>query len=116
LAELRTLLGANENVKLFALSIDPVERNRELAARIAKDGNGEVNYPILSDPGHKTIDAYGLFDTDYLGQEFEGIPHPTVIVIDAERKVQWIKVEPNYRKRPSNAEIRAEIDKMRSKK
>ena len=81
--------------------------------KIAKDGKGEVNFPILSDPKHKTIDAYGLFDPAYTGQDFEGIPHPAVYILDKNRKIVWAKVEPDYRKRPTNEEIRTELNKLK---
>ncbi len=80
---------------------------------IAKDGNGPVNYPLLADPGHGTIDAYGVLDPAYTGQRFEGIPHAAVFIPDKNRKIVWVKVEDDYKNRPTNAEIRAELDKLK---
>ena len=80
--------------------------------KIAKDGKGTVNFPILSDPNHQTIDAYGLFDSTYIGKGVEGIPHPSIYILDKKRKVVWAKIEPDYRKRPTNEEIRAELKKL----
>ena len=80
--------------------------------KIAKDGKGELTFPLLSDPDHKTIDTYGLFDPAYLGDKFEGIPHPAVFVLDKKRKVVWAKIESDYRKRPANEEIRVAIDNL----
>lgn len=80
--------------------------------KIAKDGKGEVMFPILSDAGHKTIDAYGLFDPEYVGKGIEGIPHPAVYILDKDRKIVWAKIESDYRFRPTNADIRAELDKF----
>lgn len=68
---------------------------------------------MLSDPNHQTIDAYGLFDPAYVGKGVEGIPHPAVYVLDKNRKVLWSKVESDYRNRPTNEEIRAELDKVK---
>jgi peroxiredoxin len=112
LAELRTLVGKGDKFKLIAVSVDSPEISKKLADRIARDGNGAVGYPILSDPGHKMIDSFGLFDPAYIGEEFEGIPHPAVYILDADRKVLWLKVEPDYRKRPTNQDIRAELDRL----
>ena len=81
--------------------------------KIAKDGKGEVNFPLLSDPEHKTIDAYGLFDPAYVGQDFEGIPHPAIYILDKKRKIVWAKVESDYRKRPTNEDIRTELNKLK---
>lgn len=112
LAELRTLLGKNENTKLYAISVDPADKQKVTMEKIAKDGKGEVNFPLLSDPGHKTIDAYGVYDPTYAGQQFDGIPHPVVIVLDKNRKVTFVKVEMDYKIRPTNQDIRAELAKL----
>lgn len=84
-----------------------------MASKISRDGKGEVNFPLLSDPGHKIIDAYGLYDPAYAGKDFDGIPHPAVYVIDRNRKITWAKVESDYRKRPTNEEIRAALESIR---
>jgi len=62
LAGLRTLLKQDENVKLIAISVDPPDVSKNFAEKIASDGKGRVNFPILSDPDHKIIDSYGLRD------------------------------------------------------
>jgi len=45
------------NVRLLAISIDPPDVSRSFADKIASDGKGAVNFPLLSDPEHKIIDA-----------------------------------------------------------
>lgn len=112
LAELRSLLKPNENVKLYAISIDPHDKSKELAQKLSADGKG-INFPFLSDPYAKTIDAYGLRSHVYAGTKYDGIPYPTVYVIDKNGKVIWMKLEEDYKKRPTNTEIRAEIDKLK---
>jgi len=91
---------------LYAISVDPPEVSKRFAEKIASDGKGSVNFPLLSDPGHKTIDAYGLVDPAYKGKDEYGIPHPAVYLIDQTGKVVWAKIESDYRKRPTNSEIR----------
>jgi peroxiredoxin len=112
LSELRSLLKADEQVRLLAVSVDDHEKTKQLIDKIAADGNGAVNYTILSDPGHKVIDAYGLHDPAYDGTKFDGIPHPTVYVIDKNGRVAWAKVETDYKVRPSNADIRAALEAL----
>ncbi len=102
-----------ENVKLYALSIDPPNVSKEFAEKIAADGKGPVNFQILSDPDHKIIDAYGLLDPTYEKQKIFGIPHPAVYVIDKTGRVVWVKVESNYRERPTNQDIRIALDSLR---
>jgi peroxiredoxin Q/BCP len=113
LAELRSLLTKDENVKLFAVSVDTPEASKSLAQKIASDGKGALNFPLLSDPDHKIIDTYGLLDPAYKGEKIYGIPHPAVYVIDKEGKIAWARVESNYRERPTNQQIRAAIDAIK---
>ena len=103
----------NENVKLFAISVDPPDVSKSFADKIASDGKGAISFPILSDPEHKTIDAYGLRDPAYEGQKVYGIPHPAVYVIDKQGKVSWARIELDYKQRPTNEEIRAALDSLK---
>jgi peroxiredoxin len=113
LAALRTLLKKNENVKLLAISVDPPDVSRNFATKIAADGKGAISFPILSDPEHKVIDAYGLRDPAYEGQKVYGIPHPAVYLIDKQGKVAWARIESNYKQRPTNEEIRAGLESLK---
>ena len=110
---MRSLLQPNEKVKLYAISIDPHDKTKELADKIAADGKGKIAFPLLADPEAKTIDEYGLRNPVYAGKRFDGIPFPTVYVLDKNRKVTWMKLEEDYKFRPTNAEIRTEIDKAK---
>ena len=103
----------DENVKLYALSVDAPDESKDFANKIASDGKGAVSFPILSDPDHKIIDAYGLRDPAYAGKKFDGIPHPAVYLIDKAGKVAWAKIESNYRERPTNQDIRAVLDVLK---
>ena len=103
----------NENVKLFAISVDPPDVSKSFADKIASDGKGAINFPLLSDPEHKIIDAYGLRDPAYNGQKVEGIPHPAVYVIDKQGKVAWARIESDYKQRPTNEELRAALESLK---
>ena len=113
MAGLRTLLKQNQNAKLLAISVDPPDVSKKFAEKIASDGEGAINFPILSDPDHKIIDAYGLRDPAYEGQKVYGIPHPAVYVIDKQGKVVWARIESDYKQRPTNQEIRAAIESLK---
>ena len=112
MAELRFLLKKGEDVKLYTLSVDPPDVSKDFAEKIASDGKGKINFPLLSDPEHKSVDEYGLRDPAYEGQKVFGIPHPAVYVIDKQGKVAWSKIESNYRERPTNHEIRAALNAL----
>lgn len=113
MAELRSLLKPNEQVRLLAVSVDDHEKSKQLVEKIAADGKGPVTYPVLSDPNHKVIDAYGLYDPAYEGKRFDGIPHPAVYVIDKNGRVAWAKIESDYKLRPSNEDIRAGLASLK---
>lgn len=113
MAELRSLRKPGEPLDIYAISLDKPEDSRKLAEKIAADGKGKVDYRLLSDPGSRTIDAYGLRDPAYKGSKVEGIPHPTVYVIDKSGKVVWAKVEEDYKQRPGNAELRGALDRLK---
>ena len=113
LSDLRGLLKENDTAQLYAVSIDPADKSRTLIEKIEKDGKGKINYRFLSDPNAKTIDAYGLRDARYKNEKVDGIPLPTVYVIGAKRKILWSKIEQDYKLRPTNEEIRAELDKVK---
>ena len=68
---------------------------------------------MLADPGHRIIDLYGLQDSQYLKLKLEGIPHPTVYVLDKTGRVAWSRIDRNYKEYPPNAEIRAALDALR---
>ena len=113
MAELRTLLKPDDAVRLYAVSIDSPEKSRELADKIASDKRGGVAFRLLSDPGSRTVDAYGLRDPAYAGQSIEGVPHPAVYVLDKAGRVAWARVESDYKKRPTNEEIRAALASLK---
>lgn len=110
LSELRGLVKDGEGVDLYAISIDPTAKSAVLSDRIGHDGKGALGYRLLSDPDHRTIDAYGLHDERYDGSEYAGIPRPAVVVVDSTNRVSWVRISEDYKIRPSVAEIRSAID------
>ena len=81
--------------------------------KIALDGRGRIAFPLLSDPQHRVIDAYGLPDPRYLKQKREGIPFPAAYVIDKSGRVAWSRIDTDFRERPPTSEIRAALDALR---
>ena len=103
----------DENVKLYAISVDPPDVSKKFEEKIASDGKGRVRFPLLSDPDHKVIDTYGLRDPAYKAQNVDGIPQPAVYIINKDGKVTWAKIESDYRKRPTNGELRAALNTLK---
>jgi len=92
--------------------VDPAGDSKRFADRIAADGKGPVTFPLLSDPQHRVIDAYGLADPRYRAQKRDGIPYPATYVIDRSGRVAWSRVDRDFRERPPTAETRAALDRL----
>ena len=110
---MRSLLKPGEPVALWGISVDTPDQSKGFVEKIAADGHGRIAFPLLSDAGHRTIDAYGLQDPRYLKLKREGIPYPAVYVIDRTGRVAWARIEKDYRQRPSNGEIRTALDALK---
>jgi len=118
---LRSLLQKGEVVQIYGISVDAPDKSKELKQKIAADGKGAVTFPILSDVGHQVIDAYSIREHQYDGKSYgnislEGIPQPAVYLIDKDGRVAWMSVDADYKKRPTNAEIRTALDALTRKK
>ncbi len=98
---------------LWGISRDTGEDSKILNERASRDGKGRITFPLLSDSDHKVIDAYGLQDPRYAKLKQQGIPSPTVIVIDKQGRIAYIRIDRDHTVRPPNAEIRAALDALR---
>lgn len=107
------MLKPGEAVSLWAVSVDSAEQGRSWIDRIAEDGGGRIAFPLLSDPGGRVIDAYGLYDPRYAKTKRDGIPVPAAYVIDKAGRIAWSRIDVDFRERPSNGEIRAALDALR---
>ncbi len=62
------------------------------------------------DPGSVTIKRYGVLN------EAQGeIPHPTAVVIDTRGIVRFVRVDEDYKKRPSSRELLEAIGRISSR-
>lgn len=71
----------------------------------------ELTFTNLMDPGSTTIKRYGI-----LNQGQGEIPHPTALVIDRQGIVRFLRVDEDYRKRPSNEELLNELKRLQATK
>jgi peroxiredoxin len=111
---LRSLLKPGEQVALWGISVDTPEQSRGFVEKIvAEAGGAKLTFPLLSDPQHRAIDAYGLSDPRYLQQRREGIPYPTVYLVDKAGRVAWARIDKDFRQRPSHSEIRTALDALK---
>ncbi len=91
--------------EILAVSVDPRDKALFLREKL-KDQPG-FNFPLLSDPDHRVIDRYGLLNE----QAKRPVPHPATVVIDRQGIVRWRFIEVDYKVRPKNEEVLAEIVK-----
>lgn len=110
MAGLRDLARAYPEVRFYAISRDTPAESHELARKIALDGRGAVTFSMLSDARSQVIDRYGLRDPAYAHEKINGVPRPSVFVLDQRGRVKWEKIENDYRERPSNEEVAAALD------
>ena len=59
---------------------------------------------LLSDPGSRTIDAYGVRNEEATGRT-AGIPHPTIFIVDRKAVIRAKLRHEGYKDRPAPQEI-----------
>ena len=93
-------------VAIAAVVVDPPVTNAELAR------DAGIEFPILSDPRLRTIDAYGLRHVG-AGPDGHDIAHSASVLIDGSSVVRWTFVTENVRVRPTPDVVLAAIDELR---
>ena len=92
-------------INVVSISYDSVEI---LADFGAKRG---IGYPMLADEGSRIIRGFGIFnEREKPGTTGYGIPHPGIVLTDADGVVVATFAERSYRKRPKLDEVLAAID------
>ena len=107
------MLKPGEQIALWGISKDSAADGRSFSNRLAQDGKGAINFPLLSDPQYRVIDLYGLQDPRYLKARLEGVPSPTTYVIDKAGRVAWMRIDRDHTNRPSNKEVRDALGALR---
>ena len=78
--------------EVLAISVDTVEENADLVKQMGLD------FPVLSDPELKAIDAYDLRHKNAVVQG-KDVARPGVFIIDGEGIIRWRDLTENYRVR-----------------
>ena len=92
---------------ILALSVDSRPDLQKMVDRITQTDGRRPDYTFLSDPGHRVINRYGLWNP-----AGKGWPHPTTYVIDRQGRVSWKLTEVNYKIRPTNDMILRALAKV----
>ncbi len=93
-------------VQLVAISYDSPTMNSAAAVKLG------LTFPLLSDEGSKTIDAYGIRNETATGRG-AGIPHPGVFILDQQDVIRVKLMRDGYRDRPESAEIIAAVKSIK---
>jgi peroxiredoxin len=98
---------AKRGYTLAAISYDPPATQAEFAAK------RDINYPLLSDKGSVTIDAFGLRDPQYKPDSMAyGVPQPAIFVIAPNGTVRAKLAEAGYKTRPPLDAVLGAIDAL----
>ena len=74
----------------------------------------KIGYPLLSDEGSKTIDAYGIRNKDMDGRgKVAGIPHPGTYILDKTGTVRAKLFLERYQVRHTTEELLKAADKAK---
>ncbi len=75
---------------MVAISVDPPETSKELAARLG------VTFPLLSDQELATIRAFGVEDAE------NSIAWPAIFIVAPDGTVRWRSLAETYKERPTS--------------
>ena len=81
-------------ITLVAISYDPPDPLADFARR------SNITFPLLSDPGSRTIDAYGIRDP-----QGDGYPHPQTFLVGPDGIIGAVLSEPGYQTRHTTDEL-----------
>jgi len=83
------------NVKVIAISIDPLEDHRAWIKDINEVNNVEVKYPIIADPERKVAHLYGMLDQTHLDDRTNlPLTVRAVYIIDPNKRIRLIIIYP----------------------
>ncbi len=81
---------ARRNVKVLAISVDPVESHKGWVSDINETQNCSVDFPILADPDHKVADLYDMIHPN----ANDTLTVRSVYIIDPKKKVRTMITYP----------------------
>lgn len=99
---------------MVAVAPDPVEKLGQMAAKLEAELGKAPGITFLADPDHATIEVYGLLN-EAAAERGRFLPHPTTYVLDAKGTVRWKFTEVDYKVRPTNEMVLAEVKKLLGK-
>lgn len=83
------------------MSPDEVEKLRKFQQ---EEG---IDFPILVDTGNEVSASYGL-----INEANPVVPHPTTVIIDQQGVIRYLRVDTDYKVRPSVGELLEALDQF----
>jgi peroxiredoxin len=88
------------DIQVVGISYDPVHALAKFA------DERKIAFPLLSDEGSKTIDAYGVRNKEVrAGSRVDGVPYPGIFIIDRQGVIRAKLFVEGYIQRPDNADL-----------
>ena len=94
----------------MSVSFDSVETSKRVKETL------KLSFPLLSDEGSKTIDAYGIRNKGAAGSRIDGVPHPMTLIIGKDGVVKAKLAHDGHGKRHGGAEILAALKEAMGEK
>jgi peroxiredoxin len=91
---------------LVVITYDSADLLKRVAAKRG------ITFLLLSDPGSKTIDAFGLLNKEASGRA-QGVPHPGVFILDREGVIRKKLFQDGYKERHSSADLVRAMKELR---
>jgi peroxiredoxin len=91
-------MTAQRKAVVVAISVDSPETSEHLAQ------GEQLGFPLLSDPGHRMIAAYGVFDDE------RELAWPAIFVVARDQTIRWRWLAPSTAQRITAGEVLAAID------
>ena len=93
-----------QNVQILAISLDTHDESRLMAEEISKYP-GALDFPLLSDGGHRVVDRYGIY---HPAEVKPGIPYTATYIINKDGVVVHRFFDETGH-RPSNEQVREQL-------
>jgi len=91
---------AKRKAAVVAISVDSPETSEHLAL------GEKLSFPLVSDPGHRLIEGYGVFDGE------TEIAWPSIFIVDRKGQVAWRWLATDFEQRITTTEVLQMIDAL----
>lgn len=78
------------NVKVIAISVDPIDSHREWISDINETQNTVMNFPVIADPDRKVADLYGMIHPNAM----DNMTVRSVFIVGPDKKIRLMLTYP----------------------